>query len=201
MQLKDLADWCNFNRNMNGVKQATTTSMSVDEYIQYELKADCRHEFVNGQLIEMPGEKDINNQMAISLCMFLLMQLKPKGYQAYMNDIKVGLPDRTKYYYPDVFITREPRDEQNQYIKYEPELIVEVVSPSTHITDRVDKYLAYTTIPSLKYYLIVEPETVYVTLFSKNLEGKWEAMTYVHKTDVIILPLLELSLPLEEVYK
>jgi Uma2 family endonuclease len=56
-------------------------------------------------------------------------------------------------------------------------------------------------IPSLKYYLIVEPETVYVTMFSKNDEGKWEAMTYVRKTDVVPMPLLDISLPLEEVYK
>jgi Uma2 family endonuclease len=49
--------------------------------------------------------------------------------------------------------------------------------------------------------LIVEPETVYVTMFSKNDEGKWEAMTYVRKTDVVPMPLLDISLPLEEVYK
>jgi Uma2 family endonuclease len=35
--------------------------------------------------------------------------------------------------------------ESNKYIKWEPELIVEVVSPTTHITDTIDKYLAYTT--------------------------------------------------------
>jgi Uma2 family endonuclease len=96
----------------------------------------------------------------------------PKSYQVYMNDVKVGIPGGTKYFYPDVFITREQRTEGNQYIKYSPELIVEVVSPSTHITDTVDKYLAYSTIPSLKYYLIAEPETVYVIVYSKNGEDK-----------------------------
>lgn len=177
------------------------SNWSVEDYIQYELKSDCRHEFVNGQLIEMPGEKDINNEIALYICMFFMNQLTQKGYKVHANDVKVGIPDGTKYYYPDVFVTREPRSEQNRYIKYEPELIVEVVSPSTHITDTVDKYLAYTTIPSLKYYLIVEPETVYVSVYSKNSEDKWEVMTYVRRTDVIPLPLLELSLPLEEVYK
>jgi Uma2 family endonuclease len=118
-----------------------------------------------------------------------------------MNDVKISTPDKTKYYYPDVFITREQETEQNQYIKYEPELIVEVLSPSTHITDTVDKYIAYTSIPSLKYYLIVQPETFYVTLYSKNAEGKWEAMSYVRNADVIPLPLLDLSLPLKEIYQ
>lgn len=174
--------------------------LSVEEYIRQELHSELRHEYINGQLIEMPGEKDINNQIAGLIYVFLFTQLKSKGYQLYMNDVKVGIPDGTKYFYPDVFITREQRTEQNQYIKYEPELIVEVLSPTTHITDTVDKYIAYTTIPSLKYYLIVEPETVYVTCYSKNNEGKWEAMPYVKKTDSIALPLLDITLPLEEVY-
>lgn len=188
---------------MNTVKQDTTisTPLSVEEYIRLEQQSEVRHEFVNGQLIEMPGEKDINNQIAIYICTFFVYQLMPKGYQVYINDVKVGIPGGTKYFYPDVFVTREPRSEQNQYIKYEPELIVEVISPSSHITDTVDKYIAYTAIPSLKYYLIVEPETVYATLFSKNGENKWEALSYVRKTDRIPLPLLEVTLPLEEVYK
>ena len=109
--------------------------------------------------------------------------------------------DRAKYFYPDVFATREMRTQENQYIKYEPEIIIEVISPSTHITDTVDKYIAYTSIPSLKYYLIVEPETIYVTLFSKNAEGKWEAMSYVRNSDVLPLPQLDIEVPLNEVYK
>lgn len=77
---------------------------------------------------------------------------------------------------------------------------MEVISPSSYIIDKVDKYIAYTQIPSLKYYLIVEPETVYVSLYSKNAGGKWEVMTYVRKADAVPLPLLELQLPLTDVY-
>lgn len=175
--------------------------MSVAEYTEYELKAERRHEYVNGQLFEMPGEKDINNQIAVFICLYLMQQLFQKGYQVLINDVKVAIPGGQKYYYPDVFATNEPRTEQNQYIKYEPQIIAEVLSPSTYITDTVDKYLAYTTIPSLKYYLTVEPESVYVTLYAKNEEGKWEAMPYVKKEDTIQLPLLGLSLPLSEIYK
>ncbi len=157
--------------------------------------------FFNRKLIEMQNEKDISNEIAGIIYAFLLLHLKPKGFQIYINDVKVSTDNITKFYYPDVFATREQRTEKNQYIKSEPELIVEVISPTTHITDTVDKYIAYTNIPSLKYYLIAEPETVYVTLYSKNAEGKWEAMSYVRKSDVLALPLLDISLPLAEVYK
>jgi Uma2 family endonuclease len=191
-------NYCNF-KSMREVKQQSAP-LSVEEYIQLELQSERRHEYVNGQLIEMSGEKDVNNEIAGTIYAFLLHQTKSKGFQVYINDVKVAIPDKTKYFYPDVFLTREPKSEENRYVKSQPELIVKVISPSTHITDTVDKYIAYTSIPSLHYYLIVEPETVYVTLYSKGAEGKWEAISYVRKDDVIHLPLLELSLPLSEVY-
>lgn len=184
---------------MKNVKQLDGP-LTVEEYIQRELQSERRHEYINGQLIEMPGEKAINNKIALNISLYLLLRLRPKGYEVYINDVKVSGHDKAKYFYPDVFVTKEPDNETNQYIKYEPELIVEVISPSSHITDTVDKYIAYTQIPSLKYYLIVEPETVYVSLYSKNAEGKWEVMTYVRGNDTVPLPLLELQLPLAEVY-
>lgn len=184
---------------MSNVKQ-TTQPLTVEEYIQRELQSERRHEYVNGQLIEMPGEKAINNKIALNISLYLLPQLRAKGYEVYINDVKVASHDKSKYFYPDVFVTKEPDTETNQYIKYSPELIVEVISPSSHITDTVDKYIAYTQIPSLKYYLIVEPETTYVRLYFKNTESKWEVVVYVRNSDTVSLPLLELGLPLTDVY-
>lgn len=74
--------------------------LSVEEYIRRELQSELRHEYINGQLIEMPGEKDINNQIAGLIYILLFTQLKSKGFQLYMNDVKVGIPDGTKYFYP-----------------------------------------------------------------------------------------------------
>lgn len=175
--------------------------MTVEDYVRYELTAERRHEFINGQLFEMPGEKDINNEVAIYLCTYFLQHLKSKGFSVHMEGVKVAIPGGGKYYYPDVFITKEAKTEKNRYIKYEPALIAEVISPSSRITDTVDKYIDYTQIASLHYYLVVEPELTYATLYAKNAEGKWEATLYASVHDVIPLPLLELSLPLSEVYR
>ena len=46
--------------------------LTIEEYIRFELQSECRHEYINGQLIEMPGEKDINNEIAIYICTFFL---------------------------------------------------------------------------------------------------------------------------------
>lgn len=184
---------------MENVKQLDKP-LTVEEYIQMELQSERRHEYVNGQLIEMPGERSINNKVAGRIYAFLLQKLTTKGYDTYINDVKVSSHDRAKYFYPDVFATKEPDNAATQYIKYEPELIVEVVSPTSHITDTVDKYIAYTQIPSLKYYLIVEPETVYAMLYFKNAEGEWEVTKFVRINETISMPLLELEMPLSDVY-
>jgi len=36
---------------------ASDKIFSIEEYIKYELTSERRHEFINGQLFEMPGEK------------------------------------------------------------------------------------------------------------------------------------------------
>ena len=47
------------------------------------------------------------------------------------HDVKVAIPGGKKFYYPDVFFTKEERSQNNQHIKTEPEIIVEVVSETT----------------------------------------------------------------------
>lgn len=172
---------------------------SVEEYIQYEWTSQERHEFINGNLFKMPGEKDINNEMAGLFYLLLMTVLKAKGYQVYNHDVKVGIPSSNKYYYPDVFVTKELKTAENSYIKYEPELIVEVVSESTQINDYVDKFIHYTQIASLQYYIIVEPETTLISLYARE-NNEWVAHKYTNKEDMVVLPYFDIHFLLKEVY-
>jgi Uma2 family endonuclease len=174
--------------------------MTTEEYIAYELQAERRHEFINGQLFEMPGELDTNNLMAGKLYVLLAYFLEKKGYFVFINDIKVSIPGEQKYYYPSVFVTNETRTEENKYIKSAPVLIAEVLSPGSRITDTVDKYLDYTKIPSLQYYLVVEPETIHITLYHRNVGGQWQADIFTQKEQSIDLTLLEMQIPLSAIY-
>lgn len=124
---------------------------TVDEYIQEELRSAVRHQFVDGQLFELAGEKRLNNIIAGFFYLLFTQSLKKAGYYVCINDVKIAIPGGAKYYYPDVFVTKEKSTEKNIYIQYEPEIIVEVVSESTHVTDYVDKYIDYCKIPSLLY--------------------------------------------------
>lgn len=173
---------------------------TIEEYIRHELKSEVRSEFINGQLFEMAGEKDINNEIAGNLYILFSTLLKSLGYFIYNHDVKVKVFEENKYYYPDVFITREFKTESNKYIKSEPVLIIEVVSETSQINDYVDKYIAYTKIPSLQYYMIIEPETTLITCYKKGENEEWTTSKYTRMEDVIRLDILNVSFQLKQVY-
>jgi Uma2 family endonuclease len=110
------------------------------------------------------------------------------------------VPGENKYYYPDVFITREPLSNGSVYIKEKPELIIEVLSDSTRKYDTVDKFINYQLFNSLQYYLLVEPETVLISVFSRSEDGDWNLATYSKSTEVINLNKLGISFNLGDIY-
>ena len=184
------------------MRQVTSDRIySVEEYIQHEWSAAVRSEFINGQLFEMPGEQDLNNEIALRFAFLLMQFLVKRGYQIYAHDVKVKIFGESKYYYPNVFVTKELKNENNKYIKNEPELIVEVVSESSQVNDYVDKFIDYTKIPSLLYYLIIEPETLLLTVYAKSDNGGWQAIKCTKPNDIVNLEKLEVSFTLQQVYQ
>jgi Uma2 family endonuclease len=179
----------------------STKLLSVEEYIRHEWTAQARSEFINGQLFEMPGEKDINNEIAGNLYILLSTLLKSLGHFVYSHDVKVKIWGENKYYYPDVFVTKEAKNALNQYIKSEPVLIVEVVSETSQVNDYVDKYIDYTKIPSLQYYLIVEPETLLITCYKRGEQSEWVTSKHTRLEDEVKLDFFGVSLKLKDVYQ
>lgn len=174
--------------------------LSEKEYILFELQSQVKHEYINGKLIDMPGESDLHNQLALSCCILLKRLLKDKGYSFFIEGVKVKLPDENKYFYPDVFITKEPLSNGTIYIKEQPELIVEVLSESTRKYDTVDKFINYQRFDSLQYYILVEPETVFISIFSRIENDDWNLITYSKETDIIQLPKFGISFTAKEIY-
>jgi Uma2 family endonuclease len=173
---------------------------TVEEYIRHEWTAERPSDFIDGLLYEIPGAKDINNEVSGNIICIFMKRLKNTGYQVYAHDIKVKIFGENKYYYPEVFITKEKEIEANNYIKSEPVLIVEVVSETSHVNDYVNKYIDYTKIPSLLYYIIVEPETSLITCYSRTESGEWFTTKLIKPEDSIHLEALGLSFSLKEVY-
>ncbi|MEP6512642.1 MAG: Uma2 family endonuclease [Parafilimonas sp.] len=114
--------------------------------------------------------------------------------------MKVKIPNESKYYYPDIIVTKEPQTNDNNYVQFQPELLAEVISEFSRNKDMVDKLIQYQKFPSLKYYLIAESEKQQIIVVSRNAEGSWQSETFDTQTALIALPALEAELKINEVY-
>ncbi len=84
-----------------------------------------------------------------------------------MENMKVKIQDENQFYYPDIFITKEPETDVNRYVQFQPELVIEVLSNTTRIKDMVDKFIQYRKINSLVYYLMLSQKNAWFCVILK----------------------------------
>lgn len=150
--------------------------MTRQEYLEWEEKQDTKHEFLDGIVYEvyaMTGARDAHVTVAGNLFALCKSHLRGKPCRAYISDMKVQLAESNGVFYPDVFVTCDPRDRDMDYHKSYPSLIVEVLSPSTAGYDRGNKFAAYRKIETLQEYALVDPSAFSVDLFRRNDSGHW----------------------------
>ncbi len=175
-------------------------TFTAQEYFLLEESAEVRHEFIDGNLIEMSGASREHHFICQNILLALLSLVKPLGYKVFIENMKVKIENEEQYYYPDIFITKEPETDANRYVQFQPELIVEVISETTRTKDLVDKFIQYRKISALQYYIVVEPQKCLVLCNSKNEKGDWETASYTKLEEIVELPLLSIMLPLEKIY-
>lgn len=75
--------------------------------------------------------------------------------------------------HPDLLVVCQPITKQ--YLDFPPELVIEILSPSTRQKDQLTKFELYQHF-GIKYYLIVDPESDQITTFKLDEEGKYQEM-------------------------
>jgi Uma2 family endonuclease len=184
-------------------------TITEEEYLRTEEDSPVRREYIWGFVYPVHGEDGPQAQAGATsrhglICMSIGASLyRPAlkaGCRAYQSDMKVRIPQfrGVTYYYPDVVLTCEPLDDDATSLE-SPCLIVEVLSPSTRNLDRREKLLAYTDLPSLQGYLLVDTATRAARLYTRNGE-KWNE-DYVEASGSLKLPCVDVELSLDEIYE
>lgn len=174
--------------------------MTEEEYIAYEMASEVRHEYINGKLIEMPGESTTNNEIALNIALLLKKQVKDKSWCMFTHRVKLKLPGGKYYFYPDLFITQE-ESSTTKYVVESALLVAEILSGSTRHFDMFDKYLQYRQIPELRNYLLVEPSKRLITLCEKDDNGEWSTELFDEKDGLVSLKYLGLELNISAVFE
>ena len=171
----------------------------VEDYLAAEEASEIRHEYLGGAVYAMAGETRAHNTIALNLATAIRQSLKPPC-KLYMGGVRVNFQLRRDdyYYYPDVVVTCDSRDNDARVVRY-PKLIIEVLSESTERIDRREKFLAYTTIESLEEYILVSQGNAEATIFRRSRD--WGAEKVFGPEASLGIECLRLNLPLTDVYE
>lgn len=145
--------------------------LSVEEYLRLEESSTVKHEYVGGEIHAMSGVTKRHARIAGNIYARLWNAARGGPCRIYTNDVKVRAADDV-IYYPDVMVACG-EDDGDPLVENDPCLVVEVVSPSSKITDRREKLLVYKRIPGLRAYIIVDQERRHVERHWRDDDGVW----------------------------
>ena len=147
-------------------------NMSVEEYFQLEQHdPETGYEYIDGQVYAMAGGTANHDTIKSNIQRMLWNLLRGSGCRVYSSDMKVFISE-TRYFHPDVIVTCNPRDRGTVQAIQFPRLIVEVLSPSTELTDRTWKLKNYRAHPTIEEYMLVDSRSLKIEIYHKE-NNKW----------------------------
>ncbi len=130
---------------------------TYEDYLR--LTDDKRYEIINGRLIEMPAPTVLHQRVLGDLYYIFRVRLKGKG-DVLISPVDVILSD-TAVVQPDlIFISRERLGIVRERIFGPPDLVVEIVSPSSYGRDRYEKFVLYERYGVKEYWIVLPREKV-----------------------------------------
>lgn len=151
--------------------------MTVEEYFEWEETQDERHEYWDGEVVAMAGTTKNHHRVARNFSNRLNAAFGDGPCEVFTADIRVRVEPRRKYFYPDVVVSCDDREDDDLYVKF-PCLIIEVLSSSTEAIDRGIKFAKYRELLSLKEYVLVQVSQPGVEVYQRSDRGQWIYSTY-----------------------
>ncbi len=170
-------------------------ALSEENYLKQELKSQVKHEYVAGQMYAMAGASENHDRISGTIYRKFGNYLENSTCEPFTSDMKLKTPTGN-FRYPDCMVVCE-QDDENQYYKTKPVILVEVISRATRKIDERDKLIEYLNIPTLQEYVLIEQDFVDVTVLSRS--ENWLVKHYF-LGDVITFTSIGLTLPVVEIY-
>jgi Uma2 family endonuclease len=168
--------------------------ISEQDYLQGELIAEIRHEFIDGEAFAVAGASRNHQRLVGNLYTALNQHLLNKGCEPFANELKVKAADC--FFYPDLLVVcDEPQGDD--YYTDKPTLIVEVLSKSTRRLDKTIKLAAYKALAGLQEYVLIEQDHVEVEVLRRA--QNWFAEHYF-LGDSIRFDSIDLNVSVADIY-
>ncbi len=198
---------------MSAAKKKPVADIGVEDYLEGERAAEFRHEYFDGVIIAMAGESHEHALISNNTNIRIANLLSDKPCIVLTKDTKVRsgpprpfsrLHSKGMFSYPDiVVICGEPEfyDDRRDII-LNPKVIVEVLSPSTELFDRTEKFNNYRIWnPKLTDYILVSQKEAFVEHFQRTSENVWTITLASGMTGEIKIDSIDATMKLADIYK
>lgn len=173
--------------------------MSLADFLAWEGEQTERHEFYRGEIFGMVGGTARHNWLVLNIASSIRSHLDGTRCRVFTENMKVQLPT-DGVLYPDVMVTCGKDYTGDELVVTDPKLIIEVLSPSTTAYDKRNKFILYRTLVSLREYVLIDPVTREVEVFTLQEAGAWLLVDQTRANE-LSLASIELKLPMNTVFK
>nr|WP_242019806.1 Uma2 family endonuclease [Trichocoleus sp. FACHB-40] len=173
-----------------------------EEYLEFEVNSEERHEYINGEIVLMTGGTPNHNQITGNFYAALNFALKHQPYRAFVTDQRLWIPRKRIYTYPDVMVVQGELQlqEGRRDTITNPLMIAEVLSASTRSYDKDAKFTAYRTIPGFQEYLLIDQYTMHIEQYFKTEQKRWTFIEYDDANEIVSLNSLSFQISLADIY-
>ena len=176
---------------------------NLQEYFEIERDSEEKFEFWDGNIWSMAGASPPHERIVVNVGGHLRELFRGRGCSVFGSNLKVKVPIYPPYRYPDLSVycgegTYETMD--GLEVLTNPQMLIEVLSPSTEAFDRGDKFRYYKSIPSFTEYLLVAANCPVITQYIKQNETEWIQREAIGLDGKLILQTFEIEILLSEVY-
>ncbi len=126
----------------------------------------------------MAGALDAHVTISLNLASLLRNHVRGSGCRVYIANMKAQIESLNRFYYPDVMVTCDQRDQETPAYKRFSCLIVEVLSNFIEALDWGDKFADYQTLESLQEYVLINTKRQRFECFRRNEQRLWVLQSY-----------------------
>lgn len=172
----------------------------AEAYLARETEQTEKHQYIAGEVFAMAGASEAHVTVAGNVFFPLRAHLRGGPCSVFISDMKLRVETDDAFFYPDVFVTCAESDRTETRYKSAPTLTAEVLSPSTSAYDHGAKFAAYRKLPSLREYVLIDPERLSEDLFRRDNNGRW--VLYPSEAgEPVEFASLDLCVPIETPYE
>jgi Uma2 family endonuclease len=181
---------------------APKRKLTAAEYLVIERAAPLKSEFFYGHMYAMAGASRFHNRIKENLIIETGSRVKGGRCQTFSSDQRVQLTPTGMFVYPDFLLVCNPPQfsELDPDSLINPQVVIEVLSPSTEGYDRGFKFAQYQLLPTIREFVLVSQDRMRIERFVRQPNDRWELTVFADPAGEFSLETVSVSIPLAAIY-